>query len=513
MSRIPVRLHKAFCFHRLAWACAFSLAGPATAVWAQTTGPGLRITPIFGAEASYVHRSGSESYYGSDNDFVTRLSPGIQIASRSGRVRGTLDYRLDAVHHTGRTSGEPNIQNQLNAIGTAEVIESRLFVDASANIAQNAASPYGVQTFDSTSSNPNRIELATVRVAPRLVGSLGNTVVYNVVLNAEATNGRHSIAADSTTRGALVSLGSSSSGSVLGWSGQASTQTTDFRAGRATRSDRYFLSLNARPDVDWFTAVRVGQESTDVPGVNSQSYNNYGADLRWAPSPRTTASASYDKRYFGAGYNVLLEHRFKRSALRFTAIRDAGDDNANGTGVGQPVSLYALLYAQFATIQPDPALRDLLVRDFLRAQGLDPSLIVGGGFVNSLVTLQQREDLAYTYTGVRDTFTLQAFSSRSQALDRVSNAGNNSNVKQMGFTSTLSHRLTATASASLTAADLRTLSNGVQDATELRTLVLGVSEQLTRMITGALSLRYSDFDSTASPYRESAITASVAVRF
>lgn len=517
MSGVQVLLQLRTRRHSVAWACGLLLSAPAGTCWAQSlptsSGPGLRITPTFGAEASYIHSTGAGIRIASGDDFVTRLSPGIRVTSRSGRVRGTFDYRLSAIHHTGRvTTDEPNIQNELNAVGTAEIIENRLFVDASANVAQNARSPYGTQSFGNTRSDSNRIEIARVRIAPRTSGNLGGIASYNVALNAEAINGRNSIEADSTNRGAVASVASANNRSIFGWGLQASTQTSDFRAGRATRNDRYFVTLSARPDTDWYSAVRLGQESTNVLGLRSQSYNNYGIDVRWTPSPRTTASASWDKRYFGNGYSVLLEHRFRRSSLRFTSTRDA-NEGSGATGVGQPISLYALFYSQFATAQPDPALRDLLVRDFLRAQGLDPGLLVGGGFVSSLVTLQRREDLAYSYAGLRNTFTLQAFSNRTQTLDRVSGAPSNGAVTQYGFTTTVSHRLTPTSSANLTAADLRTPSGGQQGSNELRTVVISLNEQLSRMISGALSVRYSDFDSSVQPYRESAISASVAVRF
>ncbi|MEO6664263.1 MAG: TIGR03016 family PEP-CTERM system-associated outer membrane protein, partial [Rubrivivax sp.] len=311
-----------------------------------------------------------------------------------------------------------------------------------------------------------------------------------------------------------------------GWGLQASTQEADFRAGRKTRNDRYSLSLTARPDTDLLLTVRGGQESTDVLGVARRSYDNYGAELTWTPSPRTTVNLSTDERYFGNSRQILVEHRFLRSLIRFTSIRGASGDGigtgsggASGVGVGQPISLYQLFFEQFASVQPDPVLREQLVLNFLRAQGLDPFAVVGGGFINNGITLQRREDLSYSLTGVRNTFSLQAFRSASQVLDRVGQsqspnpAFGNGSVTQHGFTATLSHRLTPTASASISASQSRTASSGSQSGNDLRSVNLTLSEQLSRRVSGNLSARYSDFDSPTQPYREAALQASINVRF
>lgn len=516
---------------------------PAAAALAQS-GSGLQITPTLGGDVSIVDRSGAATY-GSGSDVVTQLRPGLQITSRSGKVRGTLFYELDAIHHTNpQASNVRNLQNRLSGTLNAVVIDNFFTVDASANIAQVADSPYGIQTSNNLVANDNLTEVATLSVTPRLRGNLGSVAFYDLSLIGQVTKGRQSTASDGHNVGAFLSLGTPRSGTLFGWGLQASTQQSEFRAGRTTGNDRYSLSLYARPDTDLTLTVRGGQESTDVLSLDKRTYNNYGAELLWTPSPRTTVNVAADKRYFGNSRQVIVEHRFQRSLIRFTSIRGAGGgndafgnngfgnngfnsgfnngfNNTGGFGVGQPLSLYQLFYEQFASIQPDPVLREQLVVAFLRAQGLDPQSIIGGGFLNSAVTLDRREDLSYSLIGVRNTFSLQAFRSRTGVLDRI---GQNQapspalgiglgDVRQHGFTATLSHRLTPTASATLSASQIRTASTDTQTGNDLRSLNLSLSEQLTRMISGSLTARYSDFGSATQAYRETALTASFNVRF
>ncbi len=504
----------------VALACLLACAGSALA----QSGNGLRITPTLSGEVSLINRSGAAPGGASGLDVVTRVGPGLEISSRAGKVRGTLSYQLDAVHHSNApTDDTQNLQNRLSAALNAELIDNFFYVDANANISQVADSAFGVQTVNSSVANGNRTEVGTLSVIPRLQGNVGGVAVYSLSFPASVVNGRRSTNADYNSLGAVLSLGSPRGGTTVGWGLQASSQETDFRAGRKTRNDRYSLSVYARIDTDLTLTLRGGQEATNVIGITRQSYNNYGAELLWTPSPRTTVNLSTDERYFGNSRQILVEHRFRRSSLRFTSIRGAsggdGFDNATGAGVGQPVSLYALFFNQFASIEPDPVLREQLVRNFLRAQGLDPNTVVGGGFINSAISLQRRDDLAYSWTGVRNTFSLLAFRSKTDLLDQAGQSQNPSNglgiggIKQHGFTATLSHRLTPTASASASASLLRTGSSGAQEGNDLRSLSLSVSEQLTRMISASLSARYSDFNSATQPYRESALTASFNVRF
>ena len=56
-----------------------------------------------------------------------------------------------------------------------------------------------------------------------------------------------------------------------------------------------------------------------------------------------------------------------------------------------PASTFDLLFAQFATIEPDPVARAQLVNDFLQANGIDPAPSTGTSFLPSQVTLERRK--------------------------------------------------------------------------------------------------------------------------
>ncbi len=479
---------------------------------ASAQGTGLRVAATLDTVLTYTDSTAVDG--GGRGDFITELRPGITLSSGSGRVRGTLNYALGAIRHSLSENGS-QFQNTLNASFTAEAIEKRVFLDGSASVARTAISAFGQQAAsDSLSTNGNRTEVANVSLSPYVRGRLGDVTTYEARLTESATNARDSIVGDSTNTGGSLTLSSARSGALFGWSLNATHNHAHFRVGGNSSSDSAAATVTARPDPELQLSLRGGQEANDVFGDQRTRYNNYGGGITWTPSPRTTASIDADERYFGRSFRLSLQHRFSRSSFSLNATRDAST-SGNPTGVGQPQTLYQLYYNQFASQQPDPALRDQLVLDFLRALGQDPNTIVIGGYLNTGVTLQRREDLAWTYTGVRSTISLQAFASDVRLLGTAGQAAQTPDAatRQIGYTGSLSYRLTPTASTSLTGSWLRTLTNATQLGNSLKTVALTWTNQLGKRTSASLSARYSLFSSPTSPYHESSAVATLGVRF
>lgn len=503
-QRPPARLWRAGSCRP--WAL-IAVALACTGVQAQTTGRSTLTTSL---DTLVSYNVNSRNGGVSGGDFVTELRPGLQISSRSGRVVGSLSYSLGLLHHTRDYTGE-RVQNQLTGSFSAEAVDKWLYVDGSAAVSQQTVSAFGTQSVaGSAQDNANRIEVGTLTVSPYARGVLGSAVNYELRLSGSATNGRRSIAADSTATTASASL-SSVVNSALGWGLQASRQTTDFRAGSESTSDRVTGSLSYTPDVDLTLTARGGQESTDVASVQRTRYDNWGAGISWRPSPRTRAQADTDERYFGRSYRVLLEHRMASSAIEFSSTRSASN-GTDPTGSGQRFSLYDVFFAQFASIEPDPALRAVLVRDFLLAQGLDPSAVVAGGFINAAITLLERHQLTLSYAGRRLAGSLQAFSTDSSVID-AGNALQQEDTQQWGYIATASYRLSPTDSLSLTGSRLLTRATPTRVGNDLKSLSLNYGHQFGRRTSLALSARYSVFSSALDPYREAALIASLSQRF
>ena len=86
-------------------------------------------------------------------------------------------------------------------------------------------------------------------------------------------------------------------------------------------------------------------------------------------------------------------------------------------------------------------------------------------------------------------------------------------IQQTTATAAFVHRLTPTASFTLTVSDQKTSDFGALAGNELRLVSAGLSDTLTRLITGTLTLRHARFTSPSQPYTESAIIGSLGMTF
>lgn len=495
----------------LAAAACCLAAAPALA---QDAGRSTSVSAQVAASETYTETRNSVAVP-NGGQFVTRLSPSVSLSSRSGRVQGSFNYTLNALYRSEQADAT-EVQHALNASFTAEAVENWAYIDARATISQQSLSAYGTQTLpDSTQANANRAEVGTASFSPYVRGVLGGAVNYEVRLNANINEVRRTSDSDSINTGGSVSLSSAARGSRLGWALSVNQQTTEYKLGRKTASDRANLSLTYTPVSDLQLSINGGQEATDVGLVERRNYDNWGAGARWTPTERTSIRVQGDRRYFGNSHSVSVEHRMQRSSLSYTDTRDSSNGaGANGAnGVGQPITLYELLYAQRASAQPDPVLREQEVLDFLRAIGRDPGEILRGGTLNSAVTLQRRQDLSFAWLGLRTTFNVQAFASQTRLLDNPNGAPDDGGPRLRGYTASLSYRLTPVSSLTLTGGRQITDANAINAGNELKSLTLGWSTQPGRRINTSLSARYAVFNSSTSPYRETSVTATASLRF
>ena len=478
---------------------------------AQGTGRASGFSPTIDSSLSYVdtRRLGTGP---SVSEITTELRPGVQFRSRSGRVTGVASYSLGLLH---RSRSDPTFeaQQQLSAALTGQLIENLAFVDVSASIGQQSISPFGQQSFaGQNANNPNLQEVRTLSISPSLRGNVGGFAVYDLRLTASGTDTRKSAAGSSTSTGGSLSINSANRGALVGWGLNASSISSDFGAGNESRNDRVTASLELNPDVDLNLSLRAGTESTDIGVVQRQSYGTWGGSVRWSPSPRTVASFSTDRRFFGQSHNISLSHRLPMSSLRFSSVRDVAL-SANPNSLGQPLTLFDLFFGQFASQEPDPVLRQQLVLSFLAGLGLNPSATIGGGAINRGPTLQERNDIAWSYTARRLTLAAQAYTNRTRQLEGTAAAAANFDAHQRGYTGSVSYRLTPTASASLSGSRLMTQPTATQTGTDLTSMSLTLSDRIGRYATAALNARYTVFDSATTPYRETAVGASLGLRF
>ncbi|MBI5256427.1 MAG: TIGR03016 family PEP-CTERM system-associated outer membrane protein [Burkholderiales bacterium] len=488
------------------WAQELSAPAP-NAVRAWSVAPSLAITQTF-TDNVRLNDAAKRS------DAVTVLTAGLSLSGRSARVQGTLDYQLAGSMHA-RESSTNGTANSLRAALKSEWIDNVFFVDAGANISQSLISAFGAQPVERTSDHPNVTEVRSFNVAPTLRGTLGGQVRVDARLNHAQQSSANTAQGDFTTDTGSVTLGPARP-ARLGWTAVASRHRTSYGAGRSTATDSYTGGLNYRVDSDLLVSGRAGRERSDVITRESSNSSTYGMGVEWTPTERTRLAAQADHRYFGNAHTLSFDHRMSRSMWRISSSRDvsASSPSYNDTG---SVALGDLLFARYASVQPDPTLRRQLVEQELVRLGYGPDQRVSPGFLNAATMLVSRQEVSVALQGIRTTLTLNAYRSDSRRVDRAANVFDDlsaaSHVRLRGFTLTLGHRLTPETGLSLTHSQNRNRGSTLLQSSDMRSTNLNWTTRLGVRSNFSLGLRHVEFDNATTPYNENALIANLGLNF
>ncbi len=481
---------------------------PAVGRRAVSIVPRVSVTEIFTDNATLSANS-------KQSDLITDVSPGVRISSSFGRAQGYFDYALNARQST-RAGAGGTLQSTLTTFGSLEAVDNFAFVDFSASISQQAVSGLGVQSPGGYSANANQTETSTYRLSPYLRGSLGGYANYQTRYSFSRTRSDSAGASDITTKDLLLSLTGSPSATRLGWGVQARQQSASYSLGRTTESDSLTGSLSYALLPQLIVTATAGQEGSNFNSLSRETNFTTGQGIQWTPSPNANFAASRQTRVFGQSHTISLGYRTGRTAWSFTDSQDV-TNTPSQSGLGSLGPIYDLYFAQFATVEPDPVKRAVLVNAFLQANGINPNAIVVSNFLTSAVALQRRQDFSFTLLGVRDTITFTASRTDTSRLDSISTAiddlVNATSVRQTGLSVNYAHRLTPDTSVSLTGLNQRSSdSSGAQETTS-NSVNLGVSTRLGLRTSAAVNARRVVFDSKNSPYNETAISGTVNVQF
>ncbi|MDH4393704.1 MAG: TIGR03016 family PEP-CTERM system-associated outer membrane protein [Aquabacterium sp.] len=448
------------------------------------------------------------------SDAVTRLGAGVVLRARSGLVQGFLDYAMTGVLYA-RHSGLNSLQNALNANLATDLIEDRLQLNAAAGISRSAVSAFGVQAGAGTDANSNTTEVRTLRVSPALRGPLGPNLRYDARLSYQVSDAADGSLGDSDSTTASLHIEPTSRGR-LSWSVDAQHQLSSFKLGRSTRTDRLFGALLlALPEQDLQLRGTLGVERTDQLAINSRSYKNWGLGAVWAPSPVTRLSADTENRYYGRSHSVSLEHRTPRTIFRYRNARSASSDT--NTTPGRRGTAFDLLFAQLASAQPDPVLREDLVNRLLRDQGIDPRQVAGAGFLQSASSVQDLQEFSAAWTGPRNAIVASLGHTKTRRLDPLSGAvddlSGGTAVSTDNLSLNVSHRLTPLSSLNMFLTVQRGSGQFGGQSISQNVAELQYSTRLTPDSTLGLNLRRAHYKTGQVPYDETAATATYGKRF
>lgn len=456
-----------------------------------------------------------------DAALITTISPGISISRNAGSLRGSLDYSLNGITYVKTTYGS-RVQNALAATVQADIVPGTFSVDVQANIGQQNASAFGLQSGPSLGTqgsvsaldNPNSRETGVLNVSPLLRGQIGSLASFDLRGNFSMTEVRGSALGDSRTSGGSLRISQLRPG-MLSWYALALTQQTRAKLAQSNRTSSVVAGLQYRPDADWLFSANIGQEKSNylnrTDGGDSGTTSGLTAD--WSPTTRTRVSGNYQRHTFGNSRGATFEHRMRNSVWRLSDTRSVTLGNTGSiSGLRTNYDLYFLL---FASLEPDPIKRDALVRSALQSLGLSPGAPASLGFLSAGPSEVHSQVLQFTLQGVRSNVTAIVGRSVSGRLGSGLNQGDlasNAFVEQRSYSLSASYQLSPVSGLTFTASRQDTLGQIASQRIQLTSLLANWTMRLGSRLNVQLGARHSRSEGS-TPYTENAAYANLTQQF
>jgi uncharacterized protein (PEP-CTERM system associated) len=453
------------------------------------------------------------------SDWITDIAPGVRIDGRTAHVKMNLDYRLHELVYAQGGRGHQT-QQSLSSLGTIEAIDKFLFVDMSGTISQQRISAFGNQSASSYSINDNSTETSTYRLSPYVKGRFGGYADYEGRYSRTSVRSKSSAASGVDSQVWSGRLSGDTPLAALGWAVDADRQEADYEFGQKNHSEHWRGFGNYRVNSELKLSVSAGQERNNYLSANTTSYNTHGFGFDWRPTERTDVSMFKEKRFFGDGHTVTINHRMPQSSVKYTDSRDVSvtPTQSGRVGLGTVYDLYLALRTLLFPNETQAEHEDA-VRTKLAETNTPANAIFTAGYLSSQATLQRRQELSYVLRGARNVLALSLVRSRDESLGTAMLVGfggssTTTSISQQGVNISWSHELSALSSLGVNATHSSSTSGtDLNLQTTQKSLSASFSTRLGAKTQGAVTARRTVFSSPTSPYTENAVSGSVSVEF
>lgn len=258
-----------------------------------------------------------------ESDTIAQIRPGLSVRGQGARLQAALEYNLD--RRQSLQDVIPNgTQHQLQAQGSAELVEDHGFIDASAFRTQvNIDNRLG-NTFNNRVGNfGNLANVSNVVVSPywrQHFSSFADAEVrgtYSVVKNdsQDVVPNRNLAFADTTNRSLGLTVTGGRQFSLTPWSLQLNASEVEFGGGATSEFNTVRFNLGYRFSPSWLFDVTLGYDQNEFASVNEVSGETWLLGGEWTPSERITVDFSAGQRFFGTTKQGSVRYRRRHTEL------------------------------------------------------------------------------------------------------------------------------------------------------------------------------------------------------
>lgn len=459
-----------------------------------------RITPRFNASETWTDNLDLVSSGGS-SDYVTRLSPGVNVTGQGRRLRGSLDYTYSRFIYLDRSDANRD-GHQVQGRGTAELLPQWFFIEGALTRSEQVVNRQGRLPNSVINITNNTAEVSSLSVSPYLRHAFGGFATgelryrwTDTATDAIEGQERTAVAALGARDDVYeASLASGEDFRRLPWRLSWSRRESEREAGATDRIERKAADLTWVYSRRWRATATVGQEDNSFLTQQGGDASGFIWTLggTWTPSPRTTLSMNFGERFFGSTFGLNLTQRRKRWVFN-TSYREEVQT------FSQREEALRLFPTTDAFGQP---VTDPLV-------GATPVLVVDRPSLVDDVSVSRILNSTATWVGRRTTATVSV----GRDLRELQGLGSDEEVSF--WSGRVSHRVTPLVDASL-AGQYSASEFGVATRTDRRyEFTPALNWRIARSLTGALSYSWftNESDVAENDFTENRVVGSLSITF
>jgi uncharacterized protein (PEP-CTERM system associated) len=447
--------------------------------------------------------------------WISTVSPGLNLRSTAGKIKGNLNYSLNFLNYSD-DSNKNSLQNSLNSSANIEIIDGHGYVDLNGVIYQQTISAFSIQTNNlNGNSNSNKTEVSSYSISPYYKGRLSRFLTYEARHRLTTTKAKNLTAFSSDDSSTSLNISSNDFFGKLSWGLGINNQVMS----RSNNSDVKVLALNTSISYPIFDNVgfslSAGRQNQNYSSANKESSWTSGAGVNWSVSETTKLSANIESNPLGKMHGLNFEHRTPRTSWRVSDIKSVS--LSNGKNSLGSVNNFDLLFNQFSSIEPDINKRALLVNNYMLLNGISATSTSVNGYLTSGTSVQRTQNISFAVLGIRDTITLTATRGNGRkvglSFSSIDDFNNSNSIKQEGFSVSYTHRLTEDTVLSNQLSRQETLGDINSQRSKVNSINVTASTRLSPKSNLSFSARHSISSSMSFPYKETAITGNLAVQF
>ncbi|QOJ08250.1 TIGR03016 family PEP-CTERM system-associated outer membrane protein [Nitrosomonas sp. H1_AOB3] len=457
---------------------------------------------------------------GSGSEFITQISPGVNITGEGRRFKSNLSYTLNNLVYA--KNERFRIRNLLNADTSAEIIKHHFFIDGRAAISQQNAFLFGSQALDNATLTGNLRNIYRWSISPYVRQRFSNLASGEVrYVHGEVSSNVNNFS-NSSSDTAILSLNSGSAFKTLGWGINYSHTQIDRKYARPNLGRLQTIELERTTGMLRYAVTSqfnligtAGYERNSFISIRGRTSSPlWTVGFSWTPTKRTKIDASGGKRFFGNTYAASVDHRTRNTVWNLSYIEDISTFGQQSLAGGSILNA-SMLSQLFSGLQGGEALLN---------QGLPSSFADPNNFLTNRLFLLRRLQASLTINGKKNSlvfrgfnYSRKSFSSDEEDADLIGigNAVLTRDTTQTGGNILWNYRLSPRTSANINLGYIRTSYDAVNLKDDNMIVRAGLNKQFTSHITGSIMYYHLQRESNRnnSSYDANAVTATLNMNF